>query len=110
MSTKAITRYFAFLLALLAGSTVFSMLKDLFAGTGTHWNIFYLFLGIGLFYAARQLVALRRWALIVFTLLCALCAHETANLSYTLACLHLAHTVAGALVLFFRWRELKSGF
>ena len=105
MSTKALTRYFAILLTLVAGSGIVLMLTDIFSPGATPWNYFYLWVCVALLGVAYRLATQRRWAVVAFTLVC-LAIQNRDLMSY----LYLAHAIAGALVLFFRWRELKSGF
>ncbi|WP_309710513.1 hypothetical protein [Armatimonas sp.] len=105
MSTKALTRYFAILLTLIAGSGIVLMLTDIFSPGATPWNYFYLWVSVALLGVAHRLAAQRRWAVVVCTLVFGLAIQNRDLMSY----LYLTHAIAGALVLFFRWRELKSG-
>ncbi|MBB6052960.1 hypothetical protein [Armatimonas rosea] len=105
MSTQAITRYFAFLLGGIAGYGAYLMLTDLFSPGATPWNYFYLWVCLALLGIAQRIAAQRRWAIIVFTLFCAMGVQGCDLRAY----LHLAHTIAGVLLLILRWRELKPG-
>ncbi|MCX6367114.1 MAG: hypothetical protein NTX57_10455 [Armatimonadetes bacterium] len=105
MSTQIITRYFALLLAVLAGMGVVLMLTDIFSPGATPWNYLYLWVCLALLSVAQRIAAQRRWAIIVFTLFCAMGVQVCDLRAY----LYLAHTIAGALLLILRWRELKPG-
>ena len=109
MSTKVITRYFAFVLVIHTSVGILTMVKEILDGTGTPLHLLAFGVCSGLFVLANRLANQRRWAVVLFTLFCAFGAHELAVISHLLACLYLSHTIAGALVLVFRWRELKPG-
>ncbi len=105
MSTRFLTRYFALLLAMLAGKGVVLMLGDIFSPGATPWNYFYFWVCLALLGVAQRIAVQRRWAIIVFTLFCAMGVQVCDLRAY----LYLAHTIAGALLLILRWRELKPG-
>ena len=109
MTTRFLTRYFAFVLSLYTSAAVVKMILELRDGTGTPMYLLGFTICAGLFLIANRLAHQRRWAVAAFSLFCALGAHESNVSSTLLACLFLAHTIAGVLHLLLRGRELKPG-
>ena len=90
---------------MLAGKGVVLMLGDIFSPGATPWNYLYLWVCLALLGVAQRIAVQRRWAIIVFTLFCAMGVQVCDLRAY----LYLTYTIAGVLLLILRWRELKPG-